>query len=161
MPAGGFVAAVGRLQLQVFKEDIGKLLGGIDVERPADRLIDLLFDLCHAFLEPLAGFHEERQVQRDAGHFHVARTGVSGRSISSSSFGPVHAPEGPSCRIGMRRKVVSASATAYGAADSIATSVHGDLFLALADQLLDVGHLFAKPDKGQVLQTPGCASRDR
>jgi hypothetical protein len=32
-------------------------------------------------------------------------------------------------------------------------SGHGNLFLALADQILDVGHLLAKLSKGHVLET--------
>ena len=75
MTRGGLASPVGWCQAKALKKDIRKLLGGVEVERFAHRLVDLLFELRRSVRSVPPKVAEEILVEGDPRHFHVGQDG--------------------------------------------------------------------------------------
>src|SRR5687767_12669828 len=73
MSTCSFIASIRWLKPETVEKDIRKLLRRIEIERFANRVKHLFFNLGHAFLKSFAGFYKEGQIKRNTRHLHIRK----------------------------------------------------------------------------------------
>ncbi len=151
MSAGCFSASIGRFQSKAVEQHFGKLLCRIDIERLADGIEDLLLDLRQALGQLNGHLFEEGQVEQDPFHLHLRQDGRKRQIDLMQKFFAIRAFEFIHLKFHQsQRDLRICDRVRRDGLDG--NFRHAELLFALADQLFDVGHLFAEFDEGKVLQ---------